>query len=68
MKNKIKDCPFCGGEFAILQYIVNERRQKGYYVQCSDCLSQGPIIGSSFGELNDEQMIKLAINKWNRRA
>jgi len=66
--NELIKCPFCGNEMLILKCVINDRQQIGHYVQCVDCLSQGPIIGSAFGELNNDQMIQSAIDKWNRRV
>ena len=67
MTEKLKPCPFCGGEgkirFDIGDYRTGEYR--GYYVQCGNldvnCLASW-ISGGCFSTKEE------AIEAWNRRA
>ena len=67
MNTKLKCCPFCKSENILLGKTVNNHSQIGYYAYCADCLAQGPIIGSAFGERTKSHQINMSVEKWNQR-
>lgn len=63
MPEKLKPCPFCGGEGALRKINVNEyvaflKPRYFYEVHCLDCQVFTPLCINKEG----------AINGWNRRA
>ena len=58
---ELKPCPFCGSLNNTLTELYVDEKSIGYYeyvVECSDCLSGGPIKHSEKG----------AIDAWNKRS
>lgn len=55
MKKEIKECPFCGFEWAAVRY---DPETNIYYVECDRCLSRG-------AERKTKEEAKSA---WNKRA
>ena len=52
--DKIKPCPFCGGEGEV--HIINFV-DMGIAIRCKECLARGPFCSS----------VTYAIYRWNRR-
>ena len=65
LKN-LNNCPFCGTA-NILVRKTKEHNKIGYYIWCADCLAQGPIIGSCFGQKSEYEQVLDAIAGWNKR-
>lgn len=59
MPNKLKLCPFCGGE-AILQKGIDGR----YFVECNITKSHCSVIPKTWAYKTKKE----AINAWNERA
>lgn len=59
MEDKLKSCPFCGGEARMVQEYDAMIGKTFYFVECADCT--GTIFN---GEINEKE----AIEKWNRRV
>lgn len=58
MNDKLKECPFCGGEGWLSEYFRNYFNFKCYYeVICKACFSKGRERKSKAG----------AISAWNKR-
>nr|DAR29687.1 MAG TPA: restriction alleviation protein [Caudoviricetes sp.] len=55
MKNKLKKCPFCGGE----AHVFENETQKEYYVRCRKCYARTDVYRVSKAD---------AIAAWNQRA
>ena len=58
MSDKLKPCPFCGGEGFIF-----ERQKNRYKVCCENACIQMPVIAAEFFTSD-----KVAIRVWNTRA
>ncbi len=59
MENKLKPCPFCGGEAKMLEEYDVMIGKTYYFVECTECT--GTIFS---GEINEKE----AIEAWNRRV
>lgn len=75
MNNKLKPCPFCGGEAHIIQDI----NHKTMYVACSKCRASGrmgtystrQIVGIRPGTIMNKDIDALKniiVESWNRRT
>ena len=56
MSEKLKACPFCGGEAFV--HILGNEIAKGYYIACDECGVKTIVFGYE----------TKAIEAWNRRA
>lgn len=72
---KLKPCPFCGGEAEICSAFENKFFGKYWYVRCKTCYSRGSSMYESTKELEPNEEFKAiigawerAIEAWNRRA
>ena len=68
MTDKLKPCPFCGGQGEITEHwesIGMGANVRQYYVCCESCGARGGMADEYFenGNLRNK-----AINRWNRRA
>lgn len=70
MKNeKLKPCPFCGGEAVIYHQSSKYTEHDGNYVYCMNCRIRTPLFicfgdtGKTYADTKAE-----AFNAWNRRA
>ena len=62
MTERLKPCPFCGGEAELRQYDV-DADNRWWYVACYTCgISMDPLFWNS-GQTREE-----TIMKWNRRV
>lgn len=66
LKN-LSNCPFCGSALSVLGR-TKKNSMIGWYVSCVDCLAQGPIIGSCFGQKSENEQVLDAIAAWNKRT
>lgn len=71
MNNKLKPCPFCGGEAEAIENITNPNpKMHTFYVECTKCLVQmgqdRTIFSSKKGRLFFKSMEE-AVEAWNRR-
>lgn len=55
--NKLKPCPFCGGEVAI---------RRGFTQYCIKCFYCEAV--TSFDRAEDNDSVEKAIEAWNRRV
>lgn len=62
MNEKLKPCPFCGGEASVIKTLCLKNNYEGYFVQHPCDMTIAPIKTSSFAT---EQQ---AIATWNRRS
>ena len=63
MNEKLKPCPFCGGEAHLINnndYMTAHKPNDIYYVMCLNCRAK-----TNFFYTDDEQE---AINAWNTRV
>lgn len=69
MNNKLKPCPFCGGDAEVLENITNPKMHT-FHVECTKCLAQmgrdSVIFGSSKGKLFFWSR-GAAVEAWNKR-
>lgn len=74
MNEKLKPCPFCGGEAEIYPE-VDRTMGKFWYIRCKRCYSRGSGIYESVRELEPEEehaaitgAWEKATEAWNRRV
>lgn len=58
MSEKLKHCPFCGGEASIYEVSNDEENFVGYMVSCDDC-----DCGTTVFNVRDT-----AVQSWNKRT
>ena len=61
MTDKLKPCPFCGGDGVLCQ------EQEQYWIECIVCNARSSAIEDYFDD-NDYNPAELARESWNRRA
>ena len=62
-------CPFCGSHRVYMNHIIEPMvRGIAEAMKCADCLAQGPIMGSSFGERTPTEQREMAEFGWNCRS
>lgn len=57
MTNKLKPCPFCGGEGEI-RIVMRSNKPDGYWIRCQNCMAAIDVYNTQY-----ESVIA-----WNRRA
>ncbi len=57
MSEKLKPCPFCGGDASIYEVTSEEENFSGYMVSCDDC-----GCGTTAFDVQD-----MAVQSWNKR-
>lgn len=66
MSNKLKKCPFCGGEAKLFQTPLNCKDKRIIYVvACSNCRLQTREIEAN--QSDDKFAIKSVVKLWNLR-
>lgn len=62
MKDKLKPCPFCGGEVKLIKYTIMNFffHEDAYYIKCDKCEAQIGWNGKRFKK-------NKLIESWNRR-
>jgi Lar family restriction alleviation protein len=65
--DKIKNCPFCGGE-AYARFVPGSKGAFGYAsVECRKC-GAVPYVHQAYYLLSKEEATKGVIEAWNRRV
>lgn len=76
MENKLKPCPFCGGEDIKFSLKTTGRWERKYHLAmyCNDCHCYGtrsiitPTEDTRSQVEKNKEYEQIAIEKWNRRA
>ncbi len=63
-EQKLKTCPYCGGDNVAPRHETVDYMAMHYFVMCLDCMHRGPIIWAA-GRYNKEYEHK-SIVAWNK--
>lgn len=65
MPNKLKPCPFCGGEAELIDiFSEDSNKENVFFVQCKNIWKGCKVLAFTHDYLTAEE----AIEAWNRRA